>query len=153
MFKVDVDSLEAYFDFDLTRKSELEKLDAAIRKSAPRLTRYFHPGTPPGEPGMRFKMIGYGPFHYASTSGMAVEWPAIGVALQKNYISVYSPVTRKGSSVIDDYADDLGAKRVGRGNFSFASFDDLNRRTFAALIAETQRLFETDPYSLRNRID
>src|SRR5436190_19779913 len=109
MFKVDVDSLEAYFAFDPTREPDITALDAAIRRSAPRLTRYFHAGTPAGEPGMRFKMIGYGPFHYASSSGRAVEWPAIGVALQKNYISVYIPVARNGSSVIDDYADGLGA--------------------------------------------
>ncbi len=153
MFKVEVDSLDAYFAFDPARTSELKKLDAAIGRSAPRLKRHFHAGTPPGEPGMRFKMIGYGPFHYASTSVKAVKWPAIGVALQKNYISVYLAVRSNGSSVIDAYAERLGAKRVGDGNFSFEHFDDLNPDVFAALIAETQRLFENDPHSISNRID
>jgi hypothetical protein len=64
MFRVDVDSLKDYLDFDLERKSDLRKLDMLIRRSAPGLKRYFHTGTPAGEPGMRFKMIGYGKFQY-----------------------------------------------------------------------------------------
>ena len=60
MFRVDVNSLKEYFDFDPERKIELQRLDRLIRSSAPGLKRYFHRGTPAGEPGMRFKMIGYG---------------------------------------------------------------------------------------------
>ena len=153
MFKVDVDSLDAYFAFDPTRRPDLTALDRAIRTSAPRLTRYFHAGTPKGEPGMRFKMIGYGPFHSASTSGMAVRWPAIGVALQKNYISVYIPVRKNGAPLIDAYADRLNATRTGIGNFSVETVDQLDAAALADLLAETQLLFETDPNCLPNRID
>ncbi len=60
MFRVDVDSLKDYLDFDLKRRTALRKLDMLIRRSASGLKRYFHSGTPAGEPGMRFKMIGYG---------------------------------------------------------------------------------------------
>jgi hypothetical protein len=59
MFRVDVDTLEAYFAFDPKREADLRRLDALIRKAAPSLKRHFHRGTPAGEPGMRFKMIGY----------------------------------------------------------------------------------------------
>lgn len=64
MFRLDVDSLKDYLDFDLKRRSDLRKLDMLIIRSAPGLKRYFHSGTPAGEPGMRFKMIGYGKFQY-----------------------------------------------------------------------------------------
>ncbi len=37
---------------------------------------------------MRFKTIGCGKFHYVAKSGQEVEWPVVGVALQKSYISV-----------------------------------------------------------------
>jgi hypothetical protein len=90
MFKAPAESLEAYFNFDPARKRDLESLDALIRRNAVGLARYFHQGTPPGEPGMRFKMIGYGPFHYPTKSGASVLWPVIGVALQKNYIASIS---------------------------------------------------------------
>jgi len=152
MFKVDVDSLEDYFVFDPVRRPQLEQLDAAIHAAAPKLTRYFHPGTPAGQPGMRFKMIGYGAFHFAAPSGQTVEWPAIGVALQKNYISVYIPLRRNGTSVIDAHADALGALRIGDGNFSFDRSDRLDPDTLAELIADTQDLFDNDPNSLPNRV-
>jgi len=100
MFRVDVDSLEAYFDFDPKRKAELVKLDRVIRKSAPALKRHFHAGTPAGSAGMRMKMIGYGRFQYAIKSVKTSPWPVIGVALQKNYISVYVAVRKNGRPLV-----------------------------------------------------
>ena len=70
MFRVEVDSLEAYLDFDASRKADLVRLHALLREAAPRLKRHFHKGTPPGEPGMRMKMIGYGKYRYAASSGI-----------------------------------------------------------------------------------
>lgn len=52
---------------------------------------------------MRFKMIGYGRFHYAAAD-TAVEWPVIGVALQKNCISVYLTITKDGHPLVPSYA-------------------------------------------------
>jgi hypothetical protein len=75
MFRVDVEILEAYFAFDPKREADLRRLDALITKAAPCLKRYFHKGTPAGEPGMRFKMIGYGKSFYHATTGEKVEWP------------------------------------------------------------------------------
>jgi hypothetical protein len=43
-------------------------------------------------------MIGYGKFHYAVKSRKTIEWPIIGVALQKSYISVYVAVTKARAS-------------------------------------------------------
>jgi hypothetical protein len=63
------------------------RLDALIRATAPTLKRYFHRGTPAGEARMRMKMIGYGKFRYAIKSGKSTQWPVIGGALQKNYIT------------------------------------------------------------------
>jgi hypothetical protein len=145
MLKVDVDSIEAYFAFDPARQSELERTDRMIRDTAPRLQRYFHKGTPPGEPGMRFKMIGYGPLEYPVRGGKLLEWPAVGMALQKSYISLYFAVRKHGRLVTEDYQDRLGAVRTGEGNFSFTRFGDLNQHWLAALLTETQALYEVDP--------
>jgi hypothetical protein len=89
MFRVDVETLEAYFAFDPKREADLHRLDGLLRNAAPSLKRYFHAGTPAGELGMRFKMIGYGKSFYRATAGETVEWPVVGVALQKNYISIF----------------------------------------------------------------
>lgn len=144
MFRVDVDSLTDYCDFDPKRKGDLQKLDKLIRRSAPRLKRHFHRGTPAGEPGMRFKMIGYGKFQYVARNGQYVDWPTVGVALQKNYISVYLSVVKNGVSLIQSYSGSLGEVRVGRNNFSFKTYEDLDVRLVPSLFAEAQKIFLAD---------
>lgn len=145
VFPVDVDSLAEYFDFDPARKGDLQKLDKLLKASAPGLKRYFHQGTPAGEPGMRFKMIGYGRFEYVARSGERVEWPAIGVALQKNYISVYLSVMKAGAPLLQSYAGKLGAARAGSNNFSFEAYEDLEVGPVGLLFAEADRIFREDP--------
>src|SRR5215813_8440721 len=144
MFRVDADCLDAYLDFDPKRKTELLKLDGVIRKSAPTLKRHFHTGTPAGEAGMRMKMIGYGRFQYAIKSGKTTPWPVIGVALQKNYISIYVAVTRGRKSLVSCYAGKLGELRSGGNNFSFQRFADLNASMAGSLFAEAADIFEAD---------
>jgi len=144
MFRVDVESLKDYLDFDLKRKSDLQNLDRLIRRSTPGLKRYFHRGTSAGQPGMRFKMIGYGKFQYLARTGQSVDWPAVGVALQKNYISVYLSVMKGGASLIQPYAGRLGELRVGRNNFSFEKYEDLDVCALASLFAEAEQIFHSD---------
>ncbi len=145
MFKVMADSLEDYLDFDPTRKPDLVRLDKLIRSAAPGLKRYFHKGTPAGQAGMRMRMIGYGRFHYGIKSGATIEWPVIGVALQKNYISVYIAVTKRDKPIVAAYAGKLGELRMGHNNFSFVRCDELNVSGVSALFAEIACTFEVDP--------
>ena len=145
MFRVDVDSLKEYFDFDPERKIELQKLDKLIRSSAPELKRYFHRGTPAGEPGMRFKMIGYGKLHYqAARTEIFVEWPAIGVALQKNYISVCLSLLKNGAPLLAYFSGTLGELRSGGNNFSFKTYEDLDVGRLTSLFAEAEQIFNSD---------
>ena len=143
MFRVDVNSLKEYFDFDPERKIELQKLDRLIRSSASGLKRYFHRGTPAGEPGMRFKMIGYGKLHYQAARSEIVEWPAVGVALQKNYVSVYLSVLKKGAPLLESYTGTLGELRSGSNNFSFKTYEDLDVQQLASLFAEAEEVFDS----------
>jgi hypothetical protein len=145
MFHVDAESCDTYLAFDPVRADDLVQLDALIVRAAPQLTRYFHLGTPDGTPGMRFRMIGYGPFHYCAKGGALVEWPIIGVALQKNYISAYLAVTHGGRALIDTYRGRLGEWRSGVNNFSFRRFDDLDLATVTALVADAAAIVQMDP--------
>jgi hypothetical protein len=144
MFRVAADSLEAYLAFDPGRTADLDQLHAVMRKAAPSLKRYFHAGTRKGEAGMRMNMIGYGRFRYAIKSGKQTSWPVIGIALQKNYISVYVEVTRAGKPLVPCYAGQLGELRVGGNNFSFETFVDLKAPAVAALFAEAADIFKAD---------
>jgi hypothetical protein len=144
MFRVDADSLDAYLGFDPARTADLGSLHALMRKAAPALKRHFHAGTPAGEAGMRMKLIGYGQFRYAIKSGKTASWPVIGVALQKNYISVYVAVTRNGKPLVPCYAGKLGEKRIGGNNFSFERFADLKAPAVASLFAEAAAIYAAD---------
>ena len=146
MFRVKADSLREYLDFDPARRSDLEKLHALIRRAAPGLRRHFHAGTPAGEPGMRFKMIGYGKFRYEAKPGKFVSWPVIGVALQKNYISIYISVTKRSKPIVGGYyAGKLGELRSGRNNFSFEKLEDLDQKALSGLFKEIGSIFASDP--------
>jgi|SRR5579872_1663401 len=147
MFKVEVNSLTDYLNFDLNRKSDLQKLDKLIRASAPGLKRYFHRGTPAGQLGMRFKMIGYGKLQYVARSGQSVDWPAVGVALQKHYISVYLSLVKRGVPLLANYSGKLGEVRCGRNNFSFTAYENLDVERLTSLISEAEKIFESDPRS------
>lgn len=115
MFKVEVGTFEAYLAFDPMRRADLEAFDALVTSAAPSLVQYSHAGTPAGQPGMRFKLLGYGPFHYTAANGQLVEWPTIGVALQKNYISVYVAAREPdGIPVTERFRGRLGESRMGR---------------------------------------
>jgi hypothetical protein len=144
MFRVTADSLEAYLAFDPDRTADLKHLHALMCKAAPALKRHFHAGTPAGEAGMRMNLIGYGQFNYAIKSGKMASWPVIGLALQKNYISVYVAVTRGGKPLVPFYAGKLGELRMGGNNFSFARFADLKAPAVASLFAEAAAIFAAD---------
>ena len=89
-------------------------------------------------------MIGYGQFQYAIKSGKTAVWPVIGVALQKNYISVYLSVTRGRKSLVSCYTGKLGELRSGGNNFSFEKFADLNASVVGSLFAEAADIFKAD---------
>jgi len=145
MFKVQANSLEEYFDADLARKSDLLALDVLIRKTAPGLERWFYPGAPDGGPGMRMNLIGYGRFRYEVTSGQQVEWPIVGLALQKNYISLYTSVVKDGTPITDGYKGTLGELKTGRGNFSFVTFQQLDQAAVSALLKDIDKTLRQNP--------
>ena len=70
---------------------------------------------------MRMSLIGYGSFQYEMKSGERVVWPIIGVALQKNYL------------------------KAGINNFSFVTFDQLDRNAVAALVKDIEETVQQNP--------
>lgn len=142
MYKVEAETLEDYFNADKQRKSDLESLDKLIRHSAPNLKRWFYPGVQAGEAGMQFKMIGYGVTQYRGKAGKTGKWPIIGLALQKNYVSVYIAAEKDGAPITDHYRGQLGETRAGNNNFSFISFDQLNQEILVALLKDIDKSSE-----------
>jgi hypothetical protein len=138
MFRVDASSVEEYLHFDPMREDDLRAVDELIRIAAPSLSRWFVPGTPPGQPGMTMTMIGYGQFQYTvvKNSATPVTWPVLGLALQKNYISLYTSVESSGTPFACGYADRLGRARISsKGVVTFTGRQDVDLRMLAEMIS------------------
>jgi hypothetical protein len=136
MFKVHAGSAEEYLRFDPAREDGLRTLDELIRGAAPGLPRWFVRGTPDGQPGMTMTMIGYGQFQYSvKSSPVPVTWPILGLALQKNYISLYNSATGDGPPFTCAYADRLGHARVSKkGVVTFSALHDVNLHALTEMI-------------------
>jgi hypothetical protein len=145
MFQVRAHSVDEYFDADPARKGDLQAFDSLVRETVPRLERWFYPSAGPDGAGMRMTLIGYGSFRYEMPSGQQVTWPIVGLALQKNYISMYTSVIKEEALITDRYKGTLGELRSGTGNFSFVTFDQLNRDAVAALLKDIDATLRQGP--------
>lgn len=65
---------------------------------------------------MTMTMIGYGQFEYTVKSSAApIRWPVLGLALQKNYISLYSSASGDDGPFTCGYSGRLGRARQQQG--------------------------------------
>ena len=71
-------------------------------------------------------IIGYGDYSYKRSGSKNVEWFIVGLAAQKNYISVYVNAVEDGQYLTETYADRLGKAKVGKSSISFRSIDDID---------------------------
>jgi hypothetical protein len=134
VFKVEASSIDEYFSADPTRETDLRAVDRLIRAAAPGLKRRFFGGTADGSPGMSMKLIGYGLFQY-HVRDRPVDWPVIGLALQKNYLSLYVAAVEDDAYVVERYAGRLGKVGMGRNNIRFKTYPDLDHETLRELVA------------------
>ena len=127
MFKVPVQGIEAYFDFDPSRTSDLRGVDEAIRQAVPSLQRWFVAGTAEGNPGMTMSMVGYGRFSYQTQrSKTPIDWPVVGLALQKNHLSLYVSGKRGATPWTQRFANRFPTASVSKtGAIRFRSVADL----------------------------
>lgn len=125
MFKpVNAKSFKEYFDMLASeRKVPMKFLDTFIRKTAPTL-----------KPNFMYNMPGYGSFPYKNNKKEILNWPVIGLASQKNYISIYMCAVDKGEYLAEKYKKELGKVSVGRSCIRFKKIEDLNLKTLEKVI-------------------
>lgn len=66
-------------------------------------------------------IIGYGDLSYTRSDKQLVEWFVVGLALQKNYLSIYVSMYP-----VKSYAGDLGKVKTGASNISFKKLSDID---------------------------
>jgi len=137
MFKTtSAESPAEYIDMlEEPRKSDIKELDAMIRKNAPNLAPHIMSG-----------MLAYGHYHYKGKTREG-EWFNIGLASNKNYISLYVMAEDKqtGGHLAETYKERLPKANIGKSCVRFKRLSDVDRKTLEELITLGGKL---DPMAL-----
>lgn len=107
------------------RQQMLRTLDAAIRNAAPDL-----------DPHIRSGFLGYGTYHYKYASGREGDWCIVGLASNKQYISLYLCAADERGYLAEQNQHRLGKVSVGRSCIRFKKLQDLNLDVALELIRE-----------------
>ena len=108
------------------RRDDIQRLHDLVRKTAPDL-----------EPTMEFGMLGYGKFHYKYATGREGEWMKIGIANNKQYISLYCCAADADGYVAERYKPRLPKANIGKSCVRFKRLSDLDEGALRDLIRES----------------
>ena len=114
---------------DEPRKKQIRTLHNLIRKTVPTL-----------KPHMKFGMLGYGTYHYKYSSGREGDWMIIGLANQKNYISLYTCMSDGKKYVAEKYKKDLSKANIGKSCIRFRKLEDVDLDVIKQVLGETAKL-------------
>lgn len=107
------------------RKSDIAAMDQLIREAAPKLEPFIHGG-----------MLAYGRWHYKYESGREGDWFRIGLASNKNYISLYVCAADERGYCAERYKEALPKANIGKSCVRFKRMADLDPQALRKLIKE-----------------
>jgi hypothetical protein len=116
--------------------ADVARLDAAISKIMGGHPKTMWEGKFWG--GSEQQIIGYGDYSYERSDGKTVEWFIVGLAQQKQYISVYVNAVDEDGYLTEKYADRLGKAKVGKSSISFRSLDDIHLDVLLDLVTKAE---------------
>jgi len=117
-------------DIPQERQAVFKKLDAHIRKHAPKLKPY-----------MEGNMLGYGKYHYKYDSGTEGDWFTVGLRNNKKTIAVYVITTIDGEYLTNQYTDKLKAD-IGKSCIRFKKEADIDWDVLAEIFSRANDAYE-----------
>jgi Domain of unknown function (DU1801) len=112
------------------RRSEIRTLHELVRRTVPEL-----------EPTMDGGMLGYGPFHYKYASGREGDTALVGIANNKQYISLYVIAANETEGYIaGSYQDRLPKASIGKGCVRIKRLSDIDLDVVADLLRHAVRV-------------
>lgn len=84
--------------------------------------------------GSQQSIIGYGDLNFTRSDKKEVKWFAVGLSLQKNYISIYVVATVNGHYALKESGKKLGKVKLGSSSISFKKLEDLDLKEFVKLV-------------------
>lgn len=85
------------------------------------------------------EIIGYGDFTYQS-SNKTVEWFKVGLAVQKNHLSLYVNAVEDGEYLSRAYGDRLGKVKVGAASIGFKDLSAIDVDELRLLLERARRV-------------
>ncbi|MHC4473017.1 MAG: DUF1801 domain-containing protein [Planctomycetota bacterium] len=111
------------------RRDDIQRLHDLVQELAPEL-----------EPTMQFGFMGYGTYHYRYASGREGDWIKLGIANNKQYISLYCCAADERGYVAERYRSRLPKANIGKSCVRFKRLSDLDEAALSELIREAATL-------------
>ncbi len=118
------------------------ELDELITEAMPNRSRTLWQGTFWG--GTEQSIIGYGDLTQPRPRGPDVEWFIVGLARQKNYMSVYVNAAENDGYLLARYSSKLGNIKTGSANITIKKTADLDLDGFRELLTHANRICKPD---------
>lgn len=90
--------------------------------------------------GSQQAIIGYGSYRYKGRSGAEGEWFKVGLAAQKNYLSLYVNAAEDGKNLAKSWAPRLGKVKAGSANLQFKRAADIDLDVLRDLVVRAREL-------------
>lgn len=124
----------------MTPQDYLEQLPEDRRKVVSALHREIRAAAPELKPHIAYGMLGYGPIHYRTRSGCEGDWFVVGLASQKNYLSLYICRCDGDGYLVEKNKSRLGKVSVGKSCIRFKCLKDLNLKAATSLVRRAAKL-------------
>lgn len=119
-------------------REDIVTLDGAISSVMSGLERTLWEGVFWG--GSEQAIIGYGSYRYKGRSGGEGEWFVVGLAAQKNYLSLYVNAADGSQSLAKAYGPRIGKVKAGSANLQFKRAADLDLEVLREMVAKARDL-------------
>jgi hypothetical protein len=123
-------------------RDDIRLLDTEIRRRMPGRSRALYEGKMWG--GTDQVIIGYGDYQYTGPKGETMKWFIVGLAAQKQYISVYVNAADEEGYLVKRYAPRLGKAKLGSAVVSFKSSADIEMGALMDLVSAAHAVVGSD---------
>jgi hypothetical protein len=90
--------------------------------------------------GTHQRIIGYGSLVQRQRSGAEVEWFVVGLAAQKDHLSLYVSAVEDGQYLVKRFADRLGKVKTGSANVTFKRLAQVNLDGLLELVTRARNI-------------
>jgi hypothetical protein len=117
-------------------RDDIATLDAVIAEAMDGTERVLWEGPMWG--GTEQRIIGYGSHQYVNRSGTHVDWYVLGLAAQKNYLSLYVNAADADGYILGRFAKRLGKVKIGSANATFKRASDIDLGALREMCAQAR---------------